>query len=68
MPEATLPPDDPRRHNYFPKLMALWEQGKIPPGQLSSVDIAHHDWCAIHAGGYCDCDPDVRLRRPPERN
>ena len=63
-----MSPDGPRRHNYFPKLIALWEQGKIPEGRLTDVEVAHDDWCGIHEGGDCDCDPDVRVRQPPERN
>jgi hypothetical protein len=63
-----MPPTDPRRHNYCPKLIALWQQGKIPEGRLTDVEVAHDDWCGIHAGGYCNCDPDVRLRSGPDRN
>jgi hypothetical protein len=63
-----MPPDDPRRHNYFPKLLALWAQGKIPAGRLTDVEVAHDDWCGIYEGGYCNCDPDVRIRPGPERN
>ena len=63
-----MPPDDPRRHNYFRKLIALWEQGKIPEGRLTDVEVAHDNWCGIHEGGCCDCDPDVRVIPGPERN
>jgi hypothetical protein len=59
---------DPRKHNYYKKLMELLEQGKLPPGRVTDVDICHDDWCRIYRGGYCDCDPEIKLRPPPEQN
>jgi hypothetical protein len=53
--------DDPRQHNYLPKLLALQQQGKIPAGRLTGVEVSHDDWCAFLKGGRCDCDPDVRI-------
>lgn len=52
---------DPTKHNCYEKLMALREQGLIPPGSISEVDICHNDWCEIYEGGYCNCDPDIKL-------
>jgi hypothetical protein len=59
---------DPRQHNYYKKLMELLEQGKVPPGCLTDVDVYHDDWCGIHRGGYCDCDPEIKFRPWPEQN
>jgi hypothetical protein len=59
---------DPTKHNYYPKLIALYEQGKIPTKSLTEVDIYHDDWCAIYGGGHCSCDPEIKLRRSPGRN
>jgi hypothetical protein len=59
---------DPRKHNYYRKLMELCEQGKVPPGRLTDVEVCHDDWCPIHQGGYCDCDPEIKLRPLPEQN
>ena len=59
---------DPRKHNYFPKVMELIERGEVPPARVSEVDIYHDDWCRIYRGGYCNCDPEVKLRPPPEWN
>jgi hypothetical protein len=56
---------DPTRHNYYAKLMKLYAQGQIPTKSLTEVDIYHDDWCAIYRGGYCNCDPHIRLRLPP---
>src|SRR5262249_24470123 len=53
---------DQTGHNYYAKLVKLQEQGKLPAGSLTEVDIAHDDWCATCKGGYCDCDPDITLR------
>jgi hypothetical protein len=58
---------DPAKHNYHEKLIQLHEQGQIPSGSLTEVDICHDDWCAIYKGGYCNCDPDINLRLPPSR-
>jgi hypothetical protein len=55
---------DPTRHNYYQKLMKLFEEGKLGAGSFAEVDIEHDDWCGVHAGNYCDCDPDVSLRTP----
>jgi hypothetical protein len=59
---------DPPLPNYVPKLVALWQQGRIAVGRLSHVEIAHDDGCAIFEGRCCDCDPEVRLFPPPECN
>jgi hypothetical protein len=53
---------DPTKHNYHAKLVKLQEQGKLPAGSATEVEIAHDDWCAIYGGGYCNCDPDIKLR------
>jgi hypothetical protein len=57
---------DPTRHNYFKKQLRLVAEGKLTlrPGEVAHVDVLHDDWCALLVqGGYCDCDPDFRLRR-----
>jgi hypothetical protein len=59
---------DPRKHNYYRKVMELVERGELPPDRVSEVDVYHDDWCRIYHGGYCNCNPEVRLRPPPERN
>jgi hypothetical protein len=56
------------KHNYYKKLKKLYEQGKIPTASLSEVDICHDDWCGIHSGNYCNCDPDIKLRSQPGGN
>ena len=56
---------DPTKHNYYRKLFKLIEQGKIPAVGLTEVDIFHDNWCKVNQGGYCNCDPDIRLLRPP---
>ena len=56
------------RHNYYKKLLKLYEQGKLRTPNLTLLDIYHDEWCAINRGGYCNCDPDIRLRLPAERN
>ena len=51
------PPD-----NYEKKLFRLVEEGKIPVGDVSLIDVLHDDWCLkITRGGGCNCNPDIRL-------
>jgi hypothetical protein len=59
---------DPRKHNYWKKLMKLVEQEKLPLGRIQDVDIYHDDRCRIYRGGYCNCDPEIKLRPWPEQN
>jgi hypothetical protein len=59
---------DPTNHNYFRKLLKLYEQGKLPTTGLHELDVCHDSWCRIYRGGYCNCDPDIYLRLPAERN
>jgi hypothetical protein len=58
---------DPLKHNYFRKLLQLVEQGQVPRDRITEVDICHDGWCRIYRGGYCNCDPEIRLP-PPELN
>ena len=57
---------DPTKHNYYKKLMKLYEQGRIPTASLTEVDIFHDDWCGVYSGEYCNCDPDIKLRTQRE--
>ena len=68
--EFATPADaiDPRKRNYYRKLLDLVEQGKVPVGRVREVDVCHDDWCRIYRGGYCNCDPEIRLRPLPEEN
>ena len=59
---------DPRKHHYFEKLVKLIEENPPPRGRITDVDIYHDGWCHIYRGGYCNCEPEVKLRAPPERN
>jgi len=52
---------DSAKHNYYKKLMELYEKGKVPTNSLAEVDIFHDNWCGIHNGDYCNCDPDIKL-------
>lgn len=56
---------DPTKHNYYKKLMRLYEQGELPTACLAQLDIYHDDWCGVHKGGYCNCDPDLQVRALP---
>lgn len=56
---------DPTKHNYYRKLLELYEEGKVPSKSVTDVDIYHDDWCAIYRGGYCNCEPEIKLRLPP---
>lgn len=55
--------DAQQTHNYQTKLQRMMAAGLIPSYiGIHDVDVYHDDWCAIHAGGYCNCDPDIQVR------
>jgi hypothetical protein len=56
---------DPMQHNYMKKLMDMQARGELPAACLSDVDIAHDDWCGIYTSGYCNCDPEITIRKRP---
>lgn len=58
---------NPTKHNYYKKLLKLYEQGEIPSASFTEVDICHDDWCGIHSGDYCNCDPDIKPHSQPIR-
>jgi hypothetical protein len=62
----------PSEHNYVKKLLCLIQEGKFPEVGLQMVEVYHDDWCAIHLGRCCNCDPDIDIRRlffaDPDRN
>jgi len=55
---------DPNKHNYMKRIATLQRAGKIPsaPG-VYQIDVRHDDWCNIYRGGYCNCDPEIVLRK-----
>lgn len=46
-------------HNYLPKILWLNETGIISKPEYYDVGIAHDDWCSIHDGKECNCNPDI---------
>lgn len=49
-------------HNYMLKLRWLAKHKEyLPAGKVTEVEIVHDDWCGIHAGGYCNCNPEVKV-------
>jgi hypothetical protein len=53
--------DLPQEHNYQKKVALLAAQGLFTPG-VHEVFIAHDEWCGVHQGKRCNCDPDVTLK------
>ena len=51
-----------RQHNYIDKLLAMKARGELPTSGVSELDIVHDNKCRFHRGGYCNCDPDIRVR------
>jgi hypothetical protein len=52
-----------QRHNHRIKLEKLIAEGKlkIPAGVISHINVEHDDWCGIHDGARCDCDPNIDI-------
>jgi hypothetical protein len=47
-------------HNYEKKILAAGLT--TPRGSASTFDVLHDDWCDIYRGGFCNCDPEIRMR------
>lgn len=47
--------------------MELVEQGQVPLGRISDVNVYHDTWCRIYQGGYCNCEPEIKLLPLPGR-
>lgn len=48
---------------YQERIVELIEEGKIPTGELSMVEVAHDDGCeALTGEDKCSCDPDLYLK------
>lgn len=54
-----------KQHNYLAKIAAMQRNGMFPQATLSDVFIKHDDWCDVHRGGFCNCDPDIELKPIP---
>ncbi len=63
----SIPPAKPQdgrsQHNHRLKLERLIAAGKLPVvvGKANLIDVAHDNGCGIFRGGFCDCDPDIKL-------
>nr|MBC7245426.1 hypothetical protein [Chloroflexota bacterium] len=43
------------------------ETGQLPMMVgVHDVDVYHDDWCAIFRGGWCNCDPWIRVHEGTE--
>ena len=47
-------------HNYLTKFVELQATGLVTPG-LALVDVYHDEWCGIHLGQRCNCNPDITI-------
>ena len=56
--------------NYHDKVMKLAQNnsGLFQPGKMTQVIVAHDDWCDMHHGGACNCDPEVKLAADEPQN
>ena len=48
-------------HNYLKKIIELLGAGLITPEGVQHVQVLHDDYCLIHVGKDCNCDPDIEL-------
>lgn len=51
-------------HNHVLKIQTMIDRGELPadPRSVLSVTACHDDACGLFSGGFCNCDPDIRLR------
>lgn len=57
---------DPMKHNYVKKLLQLQREGKLPEPGTAIIDVCHDHWCGIHKGRYCNCEPEIVVRKLEE--
>lgn len=53
----------PQEHNYVKKLLQMRDAGLIPDKGSHRVDIYHDDWCKINSGGWCNCNPEITVKK-----
>ncbi|RYX81045.1 hypothetical protein EON83_25810 [bacterium] len=63
----------PNQHNYLKHLFELQAIGNMKEGTVTTVTVAHDDWCQIFKGGKCNCNPTLntagtRPNRKSRRN
>lgn len=51
---------NPQQHNYMKKIIQLKADGKIEL-DVANVYVSHDTWCAVYKGGYCNCNPDIKV-------
>jgi len=52
---------------YLKRIQKATERGVFGAGEVHDLAAAHDDWCGIHKGHECDCDPDISFRRDGKR-
>lgn len=35
----------------------------LEPGRVYLSDVYHDDWCPFLSGGFCECEPEIVMRR-----
>jgi hypothetical protein len=48
--------------NWLQGLRRMDENCMIKRGDVTSIQVLHDDWCAVHVGRDCNCDPDIEMR------
>ncbi|RYX81057.1 hypothetical protein EON83_25870 [bacterium] len=48
----------PNQHNYLKHLFDL-HASELKEGTVTTVAVAHDDWCQIFKGGKCNCNPTL---------
>ncbi len=49
-------------HNYIPAMIAWIARTPRPPGSLVEMETLHDDWCGVHFGHRCHCEPEFRWK------
>lgn len=52
------------QHNYMKKIMQMQADGTLTKD--GHITVSHDSWCAVHQGGYCNCEPDINEGKPSE--
>lgn len=52
------------QHSYQRPLIEFAQRLHPEPGTVTRISVCHDTWCAIYKGGYCNCNPEIRVGSP----
>lgn len=51
------------RHSRRAKQHHMRQIAKLPPGTVTELMVWHDEWCRVHSGGDCNCEPEYTVHQ-----